>query len=370
MKPTDLRILIVDDEPANVILLERMLENAGYSNLCTARDGADALDQIKERDPDLVLLDLHLPDVDGFDVLRAMPDLVDRGSYLPVLVLTADATRSAKETALSLGAKDFLTKPFDNLEVLLRVGNLIQTRLLHVELAGQNHRLEDEVSKRTAELRQAVERLEEAQGSLEASRQETITRLATAAEFRDEETAEHIHRMSQFCGLLAHQAGVDSERCELIRLASEMHDIGKIGVPDNVLLKPGKLSEGERAQMELHAEIGYRILKDSDSELLQLAAGIALAHHERVDGSGYPQGLSGSEISFEARIAAIADVFDALTTDRVYRKALALDDALELMDEGRGGHFDPEMLDLFLGSIQDVLVIKEAPQEMAVLQHS
>jgi putative two-component system response regulator len=370
VKPTDVRILIVDDEPANVILLERMLENAGYSNLCTARDGAGAMKQIESRDPDLVLLDLHMPEVDGFDVLRALPNLVDPGSFLPVLVLTADATRTAKETALGLGAKDFLSKPFDNLEVLLRVGNLIQTRLLHLELAGQNLRLEDEVMKRTAELSRAVERLEEVQGSLEASRQETITRLATAAEFRDEETAEHIHRMSQFCGLLAQQAGIGSERCELIRLASEMHDIGKIGVPDNVLLKPGKLTEGERQQMQLHAEIGYRILKDSDSELLQLAAGIALAHHERVDGRGYPRGLSGSEISFEARIAAIADVFDALTTDRVYRKALDVDDALEIMDEGRGGHFDPEMLDLFVDSIDDVLVIKKTPPEMLVLQHS
>jgi putative two-component system response regulator len=370
MNRTDLTILIVDDEPANTILLQRMLEGAGYSRLLTARDGGAATKLIEEKDIDLVLLDLHMPGMDGFEVLRTLPTIVDKENFLPVLVLTADATRGAKETALGHGAKDFLTKPFDNLEVLLRVGNLLETRMLHLELTGRNERLEDEVSKRTAELRKAVARLEEAQGELEASRHETITRLATAAEYRDVETAEHIHRMSNFCSLLADRAGLEEERCDLIRLASEMHDIGKIGVPDNVLLKPGKLSEREREQMERHAEIGYRILKDSDSDLLQLAASIALAHHERIDGSGYPRGVSGSEIFLEARIATIADVFDALTTDRVYRKALDVDEALDLMVEGRGTQFDPDLFDLFLDSMDDVLVIKDAPQEALVLQHS
>jgi putative two-component system response regulator len=370
MNATELKILIADDEQANVVLLQRMLEGAGYKNLMTAGDGLTAKGLIEGGGVDLVLLDLHMPEMSGFDVLRALPDIVDKSTFLPVLVLTADATRGAKETALGLGAKDFLTKPFDNVEVVLRVGNLLQTRLLHLELAGHNHRLEDEVYKRTAELSRAVDRLEEAQGSLQASREETITKLATAAEFRDEETAEHIHRMSRYCGLLAHRAGLSEDRCELIRLASEMHDIGKIGVPDRILLKPDRLSHAERGQMERHAEIGYQILKDSDSELLQLAATIALAHHERVDGSGYPRGLGGADISFEARIAAIADVFDALTTDRVYREALGVGDSLELMHEGRGTHFDAEVLDLFVDSIDDVLLIREAPQQWSVPQYA
>jgi putative two-component system response regulator len=364
MNAADCRILIVDDEPANIVLLQRMLGVAGYSNLITANGASRAEELIKERNLDLVLLDLHMPEVDGFDVLRALPRMLDRTDYLPILVLTADATKVAKETALALGARDFLTKPFDNTEVLLRVRNLLETRLLHLELATHNQKLEDEVRKRTTELSQAVRRLKETEADLRASRGETVTKLAIAAEFRDDETAKHIHRMSRYCKLLARGTGANEERSELIRLASSMHDIGKIGISDTVLLKPGKLTPAERVHVERHAEIGHQILTCSKSELLQLAATIALAHHERIDGTGYPRGLSGTDIPFEARIAAIADVFDALTTDRVYRKAFHLGEALRILHNGRGTHFDSDLFDLFVDSIDDVLAIRETHAEM------
>jgi putative two-component system response regulator len=191
-----------------------------------------------------------------------------------------------------------------------------------------------------------------------------VTRLSIAAEFRDDETARHIRRMSHYCGLLAERAGMGLKRAELLRVASEMHDVGKIGIPDNILLKPGRLSTEERTIIEQHPDIGYRILRDSESELLRVAAGVALSHHERIDGKGYPNGLRGDEIRLEARIASIADVFDALTTDRVYRKAFELGRSLEIMKEGRGSQFDADLLDMFFESLDDILEIKRENDDL------
>jgi putative two-component system response regulator len=224
-----------------------------------------------------------------------------------------------------------------------------------VELRRQNERLVERVLARTAELAEAVRRLELAEQDLRLAQEETIHRLSLAAEFRDDETSRHIERMSRYCAILALRAGHDERESELLRIAAKMHDIGKLGIPDAILRKPGRLTPAELDVMQGHAAIGHQILSGSRSQLGRTGAMLAWTHHEKVDGSGYPRGLRGSEIPLEGRIAAVADVFDALTTDRVYRPAFALEDALAIMREGRGTHFDPELLDLCLASLDEVL---------------
>lgn len=362
-------ILIVDDQEANVTLLERLLKRAGFVNLMSTTDPLEVMDLRAKIQPDIVLLDLNMPELDGYQLLQELQPWIDNasGEFLPVLVLTADAAPKAKERALTLGAKDFLTKPFDPSEVVLRVKNLLETRYLHLELKQHNEQLEDRVRARTAEIWEAVNQLEQSQQELRQSREETVHRLSLAAEFRDDETARHIQRMSMYTELLARAAGWDEERAEVIRVASQMHDVGKIGTPDHILLKPRALTPVEREIMEKHAQIGYDILSGSNSTLLQLAATIALTHHERVDGTGYPNGLKGEEIPIEGRMAAIADVYDALSSDRVYRKAFSFIESINMIREARSSHFDPELLDLFLDSMDDVLKIKESHSDIKEL---
>jgi putative two-component system response regulator len=315
--------------------------------------------EIVERDhPDLVLLDLHMPGLTGYDVLKRMRSL-PATKHTPVVVLTADESREARERALDLGARDFLTKPFDRTEVALRVRNLLEMRALHQQLQDHNQELEGRVRARTQELWTALQEVEKSALELRRSQAETVMRLSIAAEYRDDDTAQHIHRMSRYCEMLAAESGVDDGTVELIRVASVMHDVGKIGIPDSILRKPGKLTDSERATMEKHARIGYQILSGSDSELLQQAAEIALSHHERWDGTGYPEKRAGTDIPIAARVAAIADVFDAISTDRVYRKAMPFPKAMEVMRGGRGTHFDPALLDVFFENIDKVLKIKE-----------
>jgi putative two-component system response regulator len=352
------RILIVDDEPGNVLLLEHLLELAGYRDVHSTTDPTRVDALYTELDPDLILLDLRMPVLDGFAVMRRLADLVDADDYLPILVLTADATPTSKHTALQAGANDFVTKPFDHAEVLARVANLLHTRSLHRQLRRDNETLEQQVRERTGALAHAVEQLEIAGQDLRLAQEETIHRLALAAEFRDEETSHHIERMSRYCAILAARAGCDERQTELLRIASKMHDIGKIGIPDAILRKPGKLTPGEYEVMKGHAEMGYQILQGSRSQLARTGAMLAWTHHEKVDGTGYPRGLHGSQIPLESRIAAIADAFDALTTDRIYRTALPLTEALSIMRAGRGSHFDPDLLDLFLDSLDPVLATK------------
>lgn len=347
------RIMIVDDQPANVKLLERLLTKEGFSDLASTTDPRKASDLFASYQPDLVVLDLQMPEVDGFAVMEQLKVHMaeEKSSYLPILVVTADITSSTKRRALAAGAKDFVTKPFDRTEVMLRIRNLLEARFLHQDLSMQNTSLEGRVEERTRELRASIRKLQRAERDLHASQEETVQRLSIASELRDDDTGQHIHRMSRHCEILARSAGFDEDRCRLIRIASQMHDVGKIGIPDSILLKPATLNSEERFIMERHTQIGYRILSDSKSEVLQLAATIALTHHERMDGGGYPNGLSGRDIAIEGRIAAIADVYDALTSDRVYRKAFSVRIALAMMEEGRGTQFDAELLDLFLASL-------------------
>ncbi|MGH2755294.1 MAG: HD-GYP domain-containing protein [Actinomycetota bacterium] len=220
------------------------------------------------------------------------------------------------------------------------------------------------VRTRTEELWTAIAELERAKEDLRASREETVEKLSIAAEFKDDETPHHIARMSRYCALLASRSGADEEQADLIRVASIMHDVGKIGVPDAILMKPGALTPEERLTMQKHAEIGHQILSGSRSPFLEVAAAIALTHHEWFDGSGYPQGSAGSVIPEEGRIAAIADVFDALTTDRVYKKAYPIGKAVDTMKEYRGTQFDPDLLDAFLGSLDGALGIREEHPEV------
>ena len=335
------RILVVDDEECNVVLLERMLARDGYTATTGECNSRRALDLCREQPYDLILLDLHMPAPDGFEVLRLLAEDPQLGSP-SVLVLTADTTEQAKQRALSRGANDFVTKPFNAVEVLLRVRNLLHTRSLQLRLEQQNVELERRVATRTAQLAE--------------SRAETIRRLSRAVEYRDPETGDHIERMSGYCALLAARLGLDSDA---MLIASPMHDVGKIAVPDRILLKPGPLTAEERYDMQRHARVGYELLAGSDSELLGLAATIAWTHHERFDGSGYPRGLTGETIPLVGRIAGVADVFDALTSDRVYRAAFSLEEAVATMRSARGKHFDPDVLDVFVDSLDEVVAIRE-----------
>lgn len=353
-------IMIVDDQPANVRILEKIFAREGYSNVRATNDPRDVVGMFEESVPDLLLLDLHMPHLDGFEVMAQLaPWLQDEATYLPILVLSADATLEAKQHALTVGARDFLMKPFDIVEAMLRINNLLMTRFLHKKIQEQNETLEHKVRERTADLHEAIADLEKSKHNLRLSHEETIERLSIAAEYRDDETATHIHRMSHYCAILATGAGCDPEQCDQIRLASQLHDVGKLGTPDSILLKAGPLTPDERAEMQKHAEMGHAILADSTSDILQLAAKIALTHHERIDGKGYPRGLKGDEIPLEGRMAAIADVFDALTTDRVYRAAFPVETALEMMTDARGTQFDAELLDLFMALLPEILEAKK-----------
>jgi putative two-component system response regulator len=275
-------------------------------------------------------------------------------------MVTGMDDRRYADVAIELGAYGYILKPFKPNELIINVGNALRRRTLEIENRGHREQLEQTVLDRTSALRDTIAQLESSDSELRRLREETIRRLSSAAEFRSQETGEHILRMSLYCSLLARLASIDAERAEMIRIASPMHDVGKLGIPDRILLKPGRLTGEERTVMEGHAEIGYRILAGSDVELLDLAALMALTHHERIDGTGYPRGLEGDEIPIEGRIAAIADVFDALTSDRVYRAAFQPDEARTMMEEGRGTQFDAHLLDLFLEAFDDVVAIRRS----------
>jgi putative two-component system response regulator len=275
-------------------------------------------------------------------------------------MVTGMDDRKYADVAIELGAYGYVLKPFKPNELIINVGNALRRRTLEIDNRGHRERLEQTVLDRTAALRDTIAQLETSETELRRLREETIRRLSWAAEFRNQETGEHIVRMSLYCTLLARVAGLDADRAEMIRIASPMHDVGKIGVPDRILLKSGRLTEDERKVMQRHTEIGHRILAGSGVELLDLAALMALTHHERMDGTGYPRGLSGDEIPIEGRITAVADVFDALTSDRIYRQAFQPDEARATMLEGRGTQFDAALLDLFFDSFDDVLAIRRS----------
>ncbi len=324
------RILIVDDQDTNVQLLERILRTAGYTDFRSTTDPRRVLSVFAELQPDLILLDLHMPHLDGFMVMESLKPLIVTGSFLPIIVLTADITPEAKRRALADGARDFLTKPFDPIEVLLRIDNLLETRFLHSKLLTQNQMLEEKVGERTRDL--------------ENAHIEVLERLARAAEYRDDATGRHTKRVGQLSGLLARALGLPLEEVLLIRRAAPLHDVGKIGIPDHILLKEGPLTPDEFELMQGHTTIGANILAGGWFPLLRMAEEIALTHHERWDGSGYPRGLEEEGIPLPGRIVAVADTFDALTHVRPYKAAWTVEDALTEIRRCSGKQFDPEIV--------------------------
>ena len=321
------RIVVVEDVES-AALLQRILAAAGYEDVRVPADPAEVDTVVAAEDADLVVLDLQLPGVDGFDVLQRVV-----ATGVPVLVLTADDTPTTRRRALGLGARDFVTKPLDRVEVLLRVGNLLQTRRLQRALEDRNHDLQRWVRARTADL--------------EDARRETLERLAMAAEYRDDDTQQHTKRVGRTAALLAKQLGLSAETVEHLRYAAPLHDVGKIGIPDAVWLKPGALTDAERTMLEQHTEIGARILAGSRSPILRLAEQIARTHHERWDGSGYPHGLAGDAIPLAGRITAVADVFDVLAHPRPHKKAWPLEQAVDEIVAQAGRQFDPEAVAAF-----------------------
>src|SRR5215210_2745240 len=295
------RILIVDDEPAIRELLCRLLERDGHES-AVANDVAQARAQLELEDFEVVLCDVNLPGESGLVFVRYALS-ADRD--IAVVMVTGFDDPELAETALELGAYGYVVKPFRPSELSIAVANALRRRRLEIENRDHRDRLQDTVLEQTRALREAVHGLEGKERELQESREETIRRLARAAEFRDRETGDHIERVSHTSALLARHLGLVSERCELLRIASPLHDIGKIAVPDRVLLKPGPLTSDERSQMERHAEAGYWMLAGSGQPLLELAALVAWTHHERVDGTGYPRGLAGDEIPIEGRIVAV-----------------------------------------------------------------
>lgn len=338
------RILIVDDEPANLKLLDRMLRGHGYEELWLVDDARNVIDAYKTACPDLILLDINMPHLDGYQVMEQLKALNDP-LLPPIVILTAQSGKDYLLRALATGARDFVTKPFDRNELLMRVRNLLDAQLAHRMMHDQQRVLEDMVRARTEELRR--------------TRLQVVQRLGMAAEYRDEETGSHILRMSHMSALLARAIGWNEDDCEMMLNASPMHDIGKIGIPDAILLKPGKFEPHEWEIMKTHAAIGGKLLDGDDSDLMRMAQQIALTHHEKWDGSGYPNGLAGDAIPQAGRIAALADVFDALTSERPYKKAWAVESAVNLIVENSGKHFDPELVGVFLQKLPEILKIRE-----------
>ena len=331
------RILIVDDEPNNVEILRRILTRAGFTRIESTTDSRDAKRLYVRHRPDLILLDLHMPHLDGLGVMAELSEIAE-ASYLPILILSADVTPEARRDALSRGAKDFVNKPFQADEILLRIKTLLETRFLYIQIQGQNQLLEAKVRERTR--------------ALEEAQIEIVERLAVAAEFRDDNTGQHTQRVGQMSALLARQLGMPDMQVSLIRRAAPLHDVGKIGVPDAILLKLGKLTEQEFAIVKTHTVIGARILSGGKFPLLRLAEEIAFSHHERWDGTGYAA-LAGADIPVAGRIVAVADVFDALTQQRPYKPAWPVREAIAEIERQRGRQFDPGVVDAFLRVIEE-----------------
>ncbi|MEO6908338.1 MAG: HD domain-containing phosphohydrolase [Abditibacteriaceae bacterium] len=325
-------ILIIDDEKSNIRFLEIVLAQAEYSNVHSTTDSRQALKLYQDIHPDIVLLDLMMPHLDGFAVMKQLhAEMTDHS--VPIVVLTADAATETRHRALKLGAQDFLTKPLDEIEVLLRIHNLLQTRFHGVLL-------EIRVQERTRDLHNA--------------QLETLQRLALAAEYRDDATGQHTRRVGANAGGIAEVLGWKPAQVALLTCAAPLHDVGKIGIADAILLKLGKLTDAEFDVMKQHTVVGAKILSGSTSPSLRMAEEIALTHHERWDGSGYPRGTRGKEIALPGRIVAVADVFDALTHERPYKKAWPVNEAMEEIKSQSGRQFDPRVVEAFIASQEEL----------------
>ncbi|MBU0513199.1 MAG: two-component system response regulator [Proteobacteria bacterium] len=344
------KILVVDDDPRNRELLEALLTPLGYQTLM-AENGEDALEQVRLHAPDLILLDVMMPGLDGFEVTRRLKG-DERTRSIPVVMVTALQNVEHRIEALEAGANDFMSKPVDRAELQATVQSQMQVKAYHDHMKNYQEELEAEVAQRTRQLNNTLAKLQVA--SLD-----TICRLSRAAEYKDDDTGAHIKRMSNYSAMVARQMGLNDKVVETILYASPMHDVGKIGTPDHILLKPGKLDPEEWVVMKQHTTIGGKILEGADSGFLKLAEVIALTHHEKWDGNGYPRGLKATEIPLAGRIVAIADVFDALTSKRPYKEAFSVEKSYQIIREGRGNHFDPAVVDAFFAIQDELLSVKE-----------
>jgi putative two-component system response regulator len=356
------RIMIVDDEEVNILALQRHLTLAGYQEFIVTTQPRNAMDLLRERMPDVLVLDIRMPQISGLDILSAKrqePAL----AHIPVIILTASTDPEIKRKALELGAHDFLAKPLDPTDLIPRIKNAITAKKHFDEKAQQAVELERLVRSRTAELEQ--------------SRHELVLSLARAAEHRDNETGYHVLRVGRYAGLIAREVGWSDVDVEMLELAAQLHDVGKIGVPDSILFKPGRLdaqeyeiikkhcawgkeiieplSDQDARVFRSHTRIGDNILRVRGSQTLLMASKIAQTHHENWDGTGYPMGLAKEDIPIEGRITAIADVFDALSTRRPYKKPFPRERCFEVMAELRGKKFDPRLLDCFFARTQDIV---------------
>ena len=342
--PSDFKILICDDAVTNAMILAKLCESEGFTNVEMVTDPRKVIPVMEQREVDLLLLDIEMPHMNGFEVMKQVRDKYG-DEVLPILILTGLQDTETRNRALSEGATDFLNKPIDQTEVILRVKNLIKIRHAIKLQKNLNDALEKKVQERTDELNSATETL--------------IHRLALAGELRDNETGQHIIRVGEYARLLAEKVGLPSDICFMINKAAPMHDIGKIGISDNILLKKDQLTDEERETMCNHTNYGSKLLSDHDSLLVQLAASIAKSHHEKWDGTGYPDKLSGESIPIEGRITAVSDVFDALTTERPYKKPWPIEKVIELLKEESGKSFDPTLIDIFIDNLDEVMQIKE-----------
>lgn len=359
------RIMVVDEEPVNIRVVRRYLQAAGFPNLVDCSVPSQAFDEIVRKRPDVLILDITMPEVSGLQILAQLREC-ESTRRLPVIVLTTSNDRDTRLKALNYGASDFLSRPVDPLELAPRIRNLIELSRYHSHLQNYNRELKAAVRLKTTEL--------------EVSRREVLMCLARAAEFRDDDTGQHVLRVGSFAAIIARGLNLPENYVNLIEQAAQLHDVGKIGIPDSILQKPGPLNEEERREIErhsgygkkilqslsrrddwtvtAHSQIGGRILESSHSPLLQMAYRIALTHHERWDGTGYPIGLSGEDIPLEGRITAVADVFDALSTERPYKKAFPTDECFRILMDGRGSHFDPDVIDAFFRHRAEVVQVQ------------
>lgn len=363
--PLSQRIFIVDDEELNIRVARKYLRSWGFEKIDATTDPTEAVARITRELPDLVLLDVMMPDVSGMDILCDLrSDQATR--HLPVIILTAHVENDIRHQALMYGANDFVGKPIDPFELQPRVTNLLKLRAHQKCLEQHADRLEAEVRRRTAEL--------------DAAQHHVVHCLARAAEYRDNDTGRHIIRVGLYAGLIARALGLGDDFATLIEQAAKLHDVGKIGIPDNILQKNGKLDPDEYSQMQAHCDMGLQVLRQTseddylafrkhalmgasildqvDTPLLRMASQIALTHHEKWDGSGYPLGLKGEEIPLVGRIVAVADVFDALSTRRIYKSAFTLDRCYQILEDGRGSHFDPQILDAFFSQHDEMVAIR------------
>ena len=345
------RVAIVDDNEINLTLLQALVKKVGGCESVLFQDAAKGLAWCIEQRPELILVDYMMPGLDGLAFITRFRAAAGCDE-IPVLMITANDGKNVRYEALQIGATDFLNKPVDRVEFSARVRNMLVLAENRRKLADRAAWLAEEVCKATA--------------VIHAREQELLYRMSRAAEFRDPETGAHIQRMAHYSRLIAAQLGLSADEQTLILQAAPMHDVGKIGIPDYILLKPGALKPEEFAVMKTHATLGFELLRGSESSILQAAATIAISHHEKFDGSGYPHGVAGEAIPQFGRIVAVADVFDALTSERPYKKAWSIERSIDYLRDSAGSHFDPACVEAFLACREDVLNIHHQYQDAEV----